>query len=189
MQVRSRIYFENLIEDTIVTNFPSTESLLRKIIVQILASSKFVHGTIQGRFRDRYVESGSKSCKGLRPLPPSLWLASSDVSRGATRIRDEDNIRGASRYRRGPKFRYGPTSKPRHPSRRGRTALTWMSPPLSVPPLIGHRSALSSTPARALFVLLFQQREKESATNRMTKRKGIRESVLIPRISRFNREI
>lgn len=149
LQVRSRIYFENLVEDTIVTNFPSTESLLRKIIVQILASSKFAHGTIQGRFRDRYVESGSKSCKGLRPLPPSLWLASSDVSRGATRIRDEDNIRGASRYRRGPKFRYGPTSKPRHPSRRGRTALTWMSPPLSVPPLIGHRSALSSTYASA----------------------------------------
>lgn len=134
-----------------ITNFPSlsTESLLRKIIVQILASSKFAHGTIQGRFRDRYVESGSKSCKGLRPLPPSLWLASSDVSRGATRIRDEDNIRGASRYRRGPKFRYGPTSKPRHPSRRGRTALTWMSPPLSVPPLIGHRSAPSSTYASA----------------------------------------
>lgn len=112
LQVRSRIYFENLVEDTIVTNFPSTESLLRKIIVQILASSKFAHGTIQGRFRDRYVESGSKSCKRLRPLPPSLWLASSDVSRGATRIRDEDNIRGASRYRRGRNFVTG-----QHPSR------------------------------------------------------------------------
>lgn len=72
----------------------------------------------------------------------SCSLASSNVSRGATRIRDEDNIRGASRYRRGPKFRYGPTSKARHWFETASTC-TSNRRCLSSPSLIGHRSALS----------------------------------------------